>query len=288
MSLFTQPSAGSDYVMGFEVAADVLATAGESVNVDISSMSSGSSVDSAASKAFSVAARAPVALTGSGGGSIAAASDSYLYQFIPASTTTQFVQFKPGAAEPGGVVGVVLPSSGKYAEQLGRFVMRFGLEPTGTDLLYLVMTAGDGSLAPLPSVPPPYAFNLTVTATPCTAFDATTSQATFANPVPLSTLPALATSNYGQGANQSGQWYQLTAKGPTIHAATGGDGLSDMQIAIFDADGTTMLIQSTEDDYHKDIATTDATAGTMYFVKVTAGPRFMPVHSGYVLFVESE
>lgn len=278
----------TDFALDTLVGADVLATAGESVDLVLSSGPTGNTVDSPAKAAFKVAARAPTPLLTTAGaiGMIATTSDSALFQFTPAAATARFVQFTIASPDGGGLIGIPVPKSGKLADALvGGFSVRFGLESTSTDPTYLILTDSGNPFA----VAPPYGYTAAVSATPCTVFsgagagmylDSTTAFA-------LSTLPALVSNDFGDGTNAMGDWYSFTvpANKTTIHAATGGDGLSDMLISIFASDGTTSLATSMEDDNHKNITATITAAGT-YFVQVTAGMSFAAADSTYELFVE--
>src|SRR6185437_6299718 len=183
------------------------------------------------------------------------------------------------------LLGIVLPKSGKYADALAGFGVRFGLGTTSTDPLYVVLTDGGD-----PFAPPPYGFELSVTETPCTAFNVSGTHASTTNAFALTTLPALAQKDFGDGSNMLGDWFSFTASGSTIHAATGGDGLSDMQIAILASDGVTTLVASMDDDVsnHKDIVATNATAGQTYYVNVLPGAQFQATDSIYELFVETK
>ncbi len=157
VSLWVPPSAGGDYSLDAMVAADVLAKAGESVDVDVTSGQGSDTVDSPAKGAFKVVARAPTLLQDGAGvtGMIATTSDSSLYEYAPLAASTRFVQVNASSPDMGGLLGIVLPKSGKFADALAGFGVRFGLGTTSTDPLYVVVTDGGD-----PFAPPPYGFEL--------------------------------------------------------------------------------------------------------------------------------
>ena len=275
----------TDYALDFLVGADVLAMAGESVDLVVSSGPKGSSIDSPAKAAFKIAARTATTLAAGtpGSGMIATTSDSTLYAFTPSGAASRFVQFQVSSPEMGGVLGIAIPKSGKQMDALGGFGVRFGLGTKSTDPTYVVVTDGGNPLAN----PPPYGFALSAVETACTVVNPSGIHTNPMSAFALVALPALAQSDFGNGSNTAGDWYGITVAGApkTIHAATGGDGRSDMTITVYGPDGTTVLAASTEDDAHKDVVAPAATDGT-YYIAATAGMQFDPMHSTYDLFVE--
>jgi hypothetical protein len=275
----------TDFALTTLVGADVLATPGESVDLTLTSGSGAAAVTSPAKAAFKVAARTPKPLTTTtASGMIQTTSDSALFQFAAASAAQTFVQLNINSPDGGGLIGLVVPKSGKLADSIGTINYRFGLGTTSTDTTYLILTDGGSIFAN----PPPYGYTASVTATACTAVagPGASMHLTPTAALSLATLPALVTNDYGDGTNMTGDWYSFTVgANKTIHAATGGDGVSDMMIAIYEPDGTTQDAASMEDDYHKDITDPVTTAGT-YFVQVTPGMSYDPTHSTYELFVE--
>jgi hypothetical protein len=280
--------ATTDFGIDLLVGADVLANP-QSVDLVVSSGANADAVASTARAAFSVAARAPIVLTPSKGGSgtISTTSDSALYQFTPAAATTRFVQFKVASPDGGGVACMVVPKSGKLADALGFFGVRFGKGMNTTDAAYLIATHGGSPFA----TPPPYGFSLAVVESPCTAVAETTSVHDAFAKAQAVTAPALVQGGLGGSSAGAPDWYEITVSGsPTapkkIHAASGGDGVSDVSIELFDTDGTTSLGADAGDDYHKDVVSSDISKAGTYFVKISPSSNFNPAHSTYDLFVE--
>jgi hypothetical protein len=274
----------TDFTLDTLVAADVLATVSESVGLTVTSGPTGDSVSSPAAGAFTVAARKPTTLVDGvqASGMIATTSDSSLFVYTPAAAATRFVQFNIASPDGGGLLGIAIPKSGKQTDALGDFSVRFGIATDSTDPTYVVLTDSGNPLA----MPPPYSFQLGVTETPATVVTPTGIHTSSASAFALTTLPALVQADFGNGSNTAGDWYSFAVpSAKTIHAATGGDGLSDMIITVYGTDGATMLVQSMEDDNHKDVTTAVTTPGT-YFVAVTAGMNFSASDSTYDLFVE--
>jgi hypothetical protein len=275
---------GSDYSLDFTVEADVLAPVG-AMDLLITSGPGATAVASPGKKAFPVQARTPSTLMAGMGvtSMVATPQDSSLYTFTSATAGARFVQFGVSSADKGGPEGIALPKSGKIADALSLFPARFALGTTSTDPFYLIVIDGGGPAAKAP----PYGVDTSVSDTPCTAFTApTTTHGTTATAYAVTTLPALVRGDLGNGTDAQGDWYSFTVPGSAtqIHAATGGDGLSDTLITIADATGTS-LQSSTPDDFHKDLVYDVSAAGT-YYVQITTDFNFLPAHSKYDLFIE--
>ena len=278
------PTASGDFALDFLVAADVLAAAGESVDVVVTSGPTGSTIDSGLKGAFKVAARAPTTIVAGtpATGNVATTSDTSLYEFTPAAAALRFVQYNVSSPTGGGAEAIVLPKSGKYTDSLGAFVARLGTAVTSTDPTFGIVTDSGNPFA----APPPYAFSFSVLETPCTAltFSGTHTDATTA--LAVATLPALASGNLGAGTTTTGDWYAVTvANGKTLHAASGGDSLSAVSLTLWDV-GAVNSTPDAGDDIHKDVTLVAAAAGTYYVQVMPDATYYDPTHPAYDLFVE--
>jgi hypothetical protein len=282
------PTASGDYGMDFLVAADVMASSTDGIDIVVSSGPSGSSIDSPAKRAVIVAPRSPMTLAaGATGatGTVATTVDSSLFQFTPAAATQRFLQYTISSPDGGSPLGIMLPKSGKYADALGGFGVRFGLGTTSTDPMYLVLTDSGG----LFSAPPPYGFKAVVTETAATALTFSGTHTDKTTALAIAALPALANGDLGAGTTTTGDWYKITvtAAAKNVHLASGGDGKSSVSLNLIDVDGTTSLSKDAMDDAHKDVAFTVSAAGT-YFIQVMPDQYFASAHSKYELFVETK
>ncbi|HZS35551.1 MAG TPA: PPC domain-containing protein [Polyangia bacterium] len=287
----------SDFSIQFQVEADVLAAPG-AVDLVVSSGPSGSSVDSPLKSAFTIAARAPTALTSTaaGSGTIASAEDTALYQFTPADASQRFVMFTLGSPN-GHVTGVAIPKSGKYADALSPgFGIRYGKGTTAADPIYVVVkdgldpnTFGPGAT---PATVAITTFESACTAAAETAETAGANNDATAGAQSVATLPGLVNGTLGYGAvaalNDVDTYKIVVPAGKTtIHAATGGDAQTDTVIDVLDSTGTSVNGASDDFDFQEDYTVTGLTAGT-YYVRVSPSQAgfFDPSHNAYQLFVE--
>jgi hypothetical protein len=297
------PTANSDYDMGFFIAADVLSTGGESVDVAVQSGATGSMIDSTQKAAFKVVARTPTALVAGtqASGMISTSSDSVLDQITPADASQRFVQFTI-ASVSGYVAGYAIPKDGKYADALATgFAIRYGEGTTATDPIYLVVGDGtdpnSGGAGATPADVEVTPFESTCTAVSETAETATMNNDTWQTAQAVATLPALVNGTLGYGANPPADplddvdTYKITvpAGKTSIHAITGGDPLDDTVIDILDSTGNSVNGPSADDDYQEDYTVTGLTAGT-YYVQVSASQQgfFNPADNTYQLFIAVE
>ena len=281
----------SDYAFDLTIEADVLAKTG-AFDLDVTS----GGVDSPAKQSFKIAARAPVTLTSTAvaSGMINTALDTALYQFAPASTAQRFVQFSVGSMN-GGVLGTVIPKSGKYADAISQgFGARYGQGTTSTDPFYVVVADYDDPFnGPGPT---PADLELTAFESPCTALAETVETAaanndTAATAQAVTTLPALVNGTLGYGAvdpTTDVDVYGITVSGAPkiIHVATGGDPVDDTVLQILD--GTMTAVATSDDlDYQEDLTFTAPADGT-YYVSVTSSTAgfFSPSDNTYQLFIE--
>lgn len=276
----------TDFGVEVMVQADVLAQAAD-VDLTITSGPAAKAVTSPLGKAFKVTTRAPKALMAGtvDTGTIAATADSVLYQYTPAGAGTRFLQLGAASLAGGGVNGVVIPKSGKHADALGAFGVRFGLGVTTADPLYVVARdTGFGAA-------PPYDFALALFDTPCTAVTESNDNITSLTADALATLPALVSGDLIDAGALTDDWYKVSITGAsvqnpkTIHLATGGDAFADVMVEVLDTDGLTSLGNSAPDDVHKDLQVSVVADGT-YYVRVFTGFGFDATHSAYELFVE--
>ncbi len=216
-------------------------------------------------------------------------SDSSLYQFTPSAASTRFVQLSVSSPDGGGPAGMVIPKSGKIADYLSFFGVRYGEASTSTDPTYLIVTDSGSFFAN----PPPYSFVADVTETPCTAVaEQAGGHAKFGTAQAVSVLPALVTGDLTMGLATPDDWYSFTVSGASaasplsVHVATGGDGLSDISVNVVASDGSTSITTDSGDDYHKDVVASPITQDGTYYVQLSQGLSFDPSHSTYVLFVE--
>src|SRR5262249_52971872 len=154
----------------------------------VSSGPMASAVASIAKAALHVAARPPTPLGAAtpGAGTLASHADSALFSFSPADAMPRFVELHVSSPDTGGAPGIAIPASGKQADALGAFGVRFGLATKSTDVTYVVVTDGSDETA----AQPPYAFALSVVETPCTAFSASGVHTSGASAFALTSLPA--------------------------------------------------------------------------------------------------
>jgi hypothetical protein len=280
----------TDFALDFTLQADVLAKTGTFDMV----VTSGS-VDSPARQALLIAARAPTTLTAAtpATGMITTEIDTVLYQFTPAAASSRFLQFTV-ASMAGQVFGTAIPKSGKYADALGAFGIRFGQGATATDPFYIVV--GDANSFLTGPGPVPADLSLAAHEVACTAASeaaevAATNNDTAAHAQKVTTLPALISGTLGYGAVDPAtdvDYYQITVSGAPkkIHVATGGDGLSDVIVDVHDSTDASVAGPSADDDYHQDLVVDAATDGT-YFVTVDGtSTAFDPTHNTYQLFIE--
>jgi len=289
------PSAVKSYAFDVSVRADVLAAPGD---VDLK-VSSGDQtvIGSPAKKAFAIAARTPAAITGKVvKGTLTAPTDTALFQLVPASEQDRFLQIKLNSADGGAPVLWVMPKTGKYADAVSAFTRVFGKHLASVDPYYLVVQ--NSSFA----APPPYGFDFNYTETQVTASAeaaeaASTNNDTANNAVAIATLPGLVTGTLGYDTvmpSDDADYFKVSVAGASasapksIHVATGGDGLTDTLVEVFDTDGITSLDVSSDADVHEDLVVSGIQTNGTYFIKVTqSGPASVnPAHNTYELFVE--
>jgi hypothetical protein len=182
----------------------------------------------------------------------------------------------------GGVEGILVPKSGRFADAIGAFAVRFGMSVTSTDPTYAVVTDASSPVAR----PPPYSFAFNVVETPCTAFTNPGKPTTKLTPIALLGPAVLVQGDLGDGMTGTGDWYSVVVQANmTLHAASGGDPLSAVSLMLQDGSG----MQSSKDagdDYHKDVSLVAGAAG-VYYVQVTpdAG-NYDPMHSKYIVLIE--
>jgi len=293
----SQP-APTDFAFDLTIEADVLATTG-TFDLVVSSGVTGSSVDSPAKAAFSIAARAPVTLSATtpATGTLQTEIDTGLYEFTPADATQRFVQFTLTTSTSGGaLVGTAIPKSGKYADALAPgFAIRYGEGTTSTDPFYVVAGDSNGLFGPGPT---PANVTLTTFQAACTAGaeaaeTAAKNDDTIATAQVVTTLPALISGTLGYGAVAPAadqDYYAITVTGAPkqIHVVTGGDALTDTVVDVYDP-SSTELGPSADDDLQEDFTVSAPTNGT-YYVLVNASngqsSQFDPTHNTYQLFIE--
>ena len=286
VTLASTPAASGDYAVDFIVAADVLATAGESVDMVVSSGVPAAVVTSPAKAAFQVAARAPSPIVSGMGasGTITTITDSSLYAFTAATASQRFVQYNVSSAEMGGVEGILVPKSGRFVDAIGAFAVRFGMSVTSTDPTYAVVTDGGGG-NPV-ATPPPYSFDFNVVETPCTAFTNPGKPTTKLTPIALTGPAVMVQGDLGDGTTGTGDWYSIVVQANmTLHAASGGDALSAVSLVLQDSSGT-QSSKDAGDDYHKDVTLVAGATG-VYLVQVTPDAAvYDPMHSKYIVLIE--
>ena len=289
--------APTDFAVDVQVEADVLATVG-TVDLTVSSGPTGSAITSPAAKAFSIAARTPTMLspTAPATGMIMTQDDTALFELVPADASQRFVQFTIGSMS-GFVAGVAIPKDGKYADALAPgFGLLYGEGTMSTDPIYLVIQDGLDPNTFGPGMTPAdlkvTTFESTCTAVAETAETAAANNDAYKTAQAVATLPALVNATLGYGTvtpNADVDTFKITvpAGKTTIHAATGGDALTDTVIDILDSTGTSINGPSSDADYQEDYSATGLTAGT-YYVQVSASQQgfFDPKHKTYQLFVE--
>lgn len=289
----SQPTV-TDFGLDLTVRADVLAKVG-AVDLDVTSGAGPTLVDSQVKGAFMIAARAPTTLTSAtpATGTIATASDTALFQYTPASAAQRFVQLTVGSMM-GSVSGTVLPKSGKYADALAGFGIRFAHGTTSTDPFYVVVADGGGlfGAGPTPADLTLTAFDALCTAAAEKAETAAANNDTFQTAQPVTTLPALVSGAFGYGAVKPSadvDYYAITVTGAPkmIHVATGGDVATDTVLDVLDSTGTSIMGTSDDKDYQEDFTVSAATSGT-YYVSVAASTSggFKAAHNTYDLFIE--
>jgi hypothetical protein len=294
--LQTGPPQFTDFAVDFGVQADVLAQAG-AVDVVLSSGPKGNTVDSPAKAAFSIVTRAPGTLksTAASTGMIQTEIDTALFQFTPAAASQRFLQFSVSSMA-GQVVGTAIPKSGKYADALSGFIVRFGIGTTSTDPFYLVV--GDFVSLLTGAAMTPVDYSLVALEVPCTASTETAETATTNNDTStmaqaVAMLPALVNGTLGYGTVPPAKdvdFYSFTVTGAPkkIHIATGGDRLSDAIVTVWDNATPPSVVgkPSTDDDAHQDVVVDAAMDGT-YYVSVDGTSSFFdPMHNTYELFIE--
>ena len=288
----SQP-APTDYAFDLTVEADVLAKAG-TFDLDVQSTTASTRRPSSP---FQISARAPKALTSTaqGTGMITTVFDTALFQFTPRLRGAGVRAVHRRSSMAGQVSRTAIPKSGKYADALSGFGIRYGQGTTSTDLFYVVV--GDSNSI-FGAGPTPADLEVTAFESPCTAAVEETETAaanndTAAGAQAVTTLPALVKGTLGYGAvdgTMDTDYYSFTvpAGATKIHVATGGDPLDDTVLEVFDS---TMTSVATSDDldYQEDLVVTGAHAG-MYFVAVTASNSgaFSAADNTYQLFIATE
>jgi hypothetical protein len=278
----------SDYAFDLTVEADVLGVPG---TFDLTVTSD--TTTSFAPQSFKLAARTPTTLsaTTSATGNINTELDTELYEFTPKSATQEFVQFTESSIA-GELSGTVLPKSGKYADTLANFGIRFGEGITSTDPFYVVVGDSDSLFGPGPT---PADTTLVAFESPCSAVGeenetSGSNDDSYMTAQPITTLPALVSGTLGYGSvmppNDVDTYSFVVPDGMTsVHVATGGDPLDDTLLAILDSTGAT-LMTSDDFDYQEDLVFTVPSGGT-YFVVVTASTsgNFENTDNTYQLFI---
>ncbi len=294
--LATSTPQPTDFTLDLTVEADVLAAAG-TVDVVVTS----DTTSSPAPKAFSIAARTPIALSATtpATGTLQTVTDTALYVYTPVDATQRFAQFTLASSTSGAALqGSVIPKSGAYADALAYgFAIRYGEGTTSTDPLYVIPGDSDGLFGPGPT---PAAFTLTTFQSACTAGNeiaetAAANDDTMATAQVVTTLPALISGTLGYGAVAPASdvdYYKITVTGAPrqIHMITGGDALDDTVLDAFDPNGNE-LGPSADDDLQEDFTVTATTDGD-YWVQVQASTsqssQFDPTHNTYQLFIQLE
>jgi len=294
MDLETSQPEPSDYAFDLTIQADVLATPG---TFDLT-VTSGepTTITSLAPQSFKIVARAPTVLTAgtAASGSLMTELDTELYSFTPAAASQQFVQFTT-TSMAGLLVTSVIPKSGAYADALDQYNMRFAEGITSTDPFYLVVADSDGLFGPGPV---PADTSIITFLSPCTAATeesetSTTNDDKYQTAQVVATLPTLVSGTLGYGTVDGTvdlDFYSISVPSgsKTIHAATGGDPLTDTAITIYDGTGTS-LVSSDDSDLQEDLVYTlpTITTATTYYVAVSASMsgNFSDADNTYQLFV---
>ena len=283
----------SDYAFDMTIEADVLSTPG-TFDMDVTS-GEPTSVDSPAPKSVVIVPRAPTTLTAtaSGSGNLSTELDTVLFKFTPASASQEFIQFTETSVA-GQLAGTVIPKSGKYADAIvNGFATRYAQGITSSDPFYIVVGDSDNPFTgpgPVPADVALVAFESPCTASSETAESSSTNNDTYQTAQAVSTIPALISGTVGYGSvdpTMDVDYYAIKVTGApvTIHAATGGDPFTDLDISIYDSTGT--LIQaSSDDDYQADLSVSAPTDGT-YYVSVypSQSGGFSGSDNTYQLFI---
>lgn len=247
------------------VLADVNVATGP-VNVTVNSGPKGETIASTAKDAFSLEARAPIALTKGVAAKafIKGPFDTLLYSFTPSAKGT-VLSFETTASLPMGSPAVaVLPASGSFNDTI--VFDPAPKIPSTESIYYLVVWDNSGASG--------YEASLKVTEQPS---DEVEPNETCATAQSIAALPA-SLQNISLSSDKDVDWFKISATaaevGKVIHVTTSpGDEGTDTLVDVIASDCTTSLGGPSSDaDVHEDFTSTPIPAGGDYYVTVSHSP----------------
>jgi hypothetical protein len=227
--------------------------------------------------AFSVAARAPIALLPGtpASASIDAKYGTALFAYTPPSAALAILDFSASStASAADPAVILLPASGAWVDQLTGGALSTWLSAS-TDPIYAVYFDDTGTTGA-------YSVGLTAT-TPAASAAASASDATQAGAVMAAGLPFVLTGGQLTSASST-DWIQLST-GPGdadkhLEVQSAGDPRTFLDVTIYLADGITS-IGGNESGGPVHARTGPLAASTTYYVVFSAGAGFDPSHGAY-------
>lgn len=251
------------FAADFVVLADVNVAPGP-VSVTANSGPMGETIPSTAKDAFSLEARAPIALTKGvpAKGFLKGGFDSFLYSFTPSAKGT-VLSFDVKASLATGSPGVIiLPASGSFND-----LIVYDPAPkilSSESIYYAIVWDNTGASG----------YDATVTVTE-EAVDEVEPNNTCAAAQSVAALPALL-KNASLASDKDVDWFKISATaaevGKSIHVTTTpGEPKTDTVVDVLSADCATSLGGPSDDqDYHEDFVSAPIPAGGDYYVRVSA------------------
>jgi hypothetical protein len=234
-------------------------------------------VDFPAPNAINVAKVTPTALTAgtSVNGNTAAAYDTSVYSFTPASASQTILDFSISTTSSTATPALFLfPSDGKWADIISGAQASsgtpgaFSYVSTQTTPLYAVTWDNSGGTGP-------FAIGGIVTTAVGSTAAATTSDATTATAISATTFPFVLTAGNLSDSSGAGDWVKVTmpAGKTSLRVQSSGDLATDAVVAVTTDGSTTAGTASgpTETGSIVDVTFTGLTAGATYYVTYTQG-----------------
>jgi hypothetical protein len=261
-------TSAADYSMQALVSIDVDAKPG-TYDVDLISGPAGAStdVDFPVPKGLTIASRTATPLTSgtSVNGNVKTAYASTLYSFAPSSSSATVVSLNASSSGAGDPIFALLPKSGHFSDLIS-YGSSYTTVTTSTDAFYAVYWDDSGDTGP-------YSM-LATGAAPAAQAAASAGDGTEAGAVPATMFPFLLTGG-NLTTSTSADWVMVTTGagdgGKTLTAQTLGDPNTDVEVLIYDSNGSLDPALDDEDDGGNVSAQTTVTASSVYYVVFQSG-----------------
>lgn len=230
-------------------------------------------VDFPSPKGLTIAATTPTALsTADIMGNTAAAYDTNVYSFTPASASQTILDFSISTTSTTATPALfLLPNDGKWADIITGAQASSGGAGTfswvsaQTTPFYLITWDNSGGTGP-------FTLSGVVSTAAAATAAATANDATTASAISATALPFVLTGGDLTHSNDAGDWVKVTIPSgqTTLRVQAAGDLGTDTSVSLLASDGTTVVGQPVETGSIVDTTFT-VTAGTTYYVAYGPG-----------------